>query len=78
VTEDRPELMEEFWGQVRVNVASWLAVAGLLGVGYIAWTVPRSLDLIQRNQEDQRQDMIQLKTDLRSLEVRTTKLEARP
>ena len=37
---------DSFWAQVRTNVVSWLIIAAVGGTGYIAYTVPRMLQLV--------------------------------
>lgn len=39
-----------FWSQVRTNVVSWLIIAAVGGTGYIAYTVPRLLQLVIEGQ----------------------------
>lgn len=68
---------EEFWAQVRLNVTSWMIVCGVAGIGYLGWTVPRTLDLILRNQELHKMQQTEMSTQLRSHEVRITRLETK-
>jgi hypothetical protein len=68
---------EVFWSQVRLNVTSWMIVCGVAGIGYIGYTVPRTLDLIVRNQEMYRMQQSEMSTQLRSHEVRITRIETK-
>ena len=78
-----PSPRPTFWGQIWVNTASWLIVCGVAGVAYIAFTVPRMLDAVLRNQDAVKEDMAQVRAEvaetragLRAVELRTLRLEA--
>lgn len=43
---------EGFADKIRVNVVSWLVIAAIGGVAYVAYTVPRQIDHVIRNQEE--------------------------
>lgn len=68
---------EEFWAQVRLNVTSWMIICGVAGIGYLGYTVPRTLDLILRNQEIHRTQQTEMSTQLRSHELRITRIETK-
>jgi hypothetical protein len=74
---DKPPL-RPLWSQIWVNTASWLIVCSVLGVGYIAYTVPRMLDTVLANQESYQADVIDIKARLLDVENRTMRLEVRP
>lgn len=75
MAEPEDDLSVDFWHQVRLNVTTWLILAGVGGIGYISYTVPRQLDLILQNQGLQKQEITQIKADLRSHDRRLTQLE---
>jgi hypothetical protein len=77
MTVDDDQGAADFWHQVRLNVTSWLIVAGVGGIGYISYTVPRQLDLILRNQEITRAEITQIKADLKDHNRRITQLETK-
>ncbi len=66
-----------FWAQVRLNVVSWLIIAAVGGVGYIAYTVPRLLQLVIEGQERLETEVSEARRLLVSHERRLTVLELR-
>lgn len=70
-----PSPRPTFWGQIWVNTASWLIVCGVAGVAYIAFTVPRMLDAVLRNQEAVKEDVAQIRAQMLSHETRILRLE---
>lgn len=64
-----------FWQQVRLNVVSWLIIAGVSGVGYISYTVPKLLQVVIANQEQLQKEAESFKGALTSLDRRVTVLE---
>jgi hypothetical protein len=66
-----------FWAQVRTNVVSWLIIAAVGGTGYIAYTVPRMLQLVLEGQERLTLQTVELQKNLASHERRLTLLELR-
>ena len=66
-----------FWSQVRTNVVSWLIIAAVGGTGYIAYTVPRMLQLVIEGQERLTLQTVELQKNLASHERRLTLLELR-
>jgi hypothetical protein len=75
---EKPPDLKPFWSQIWVNTASWLIICTVLGVGYIAYTVPRMLDLVLRNQDQLRTDVQSNKAVLLGHENRILRLEAEP
>lgn len=70
-----PSPRPTYWGQIWVNTASWLIVCGVAGVAYIAFTVPRMLDAVLRNQEAVKEDVAQIRAQMLSHETRILRLE---
>ena len=66
-----------FWQQVRLNVVSWLIIAAVGGVGYIAYTVPRLLTIVIAGQEQLQDEVTEARRSLATLERRVTVLELR-
>lgn len=71
VTDDR----DPFWDDVKRNVAAWLIITGIAGVGYMAVSIPSRMDRIILNQDAFREDVRGLQNDVGSLKERITALE---
>jgi hypothetical protein len=82
--EPPPEPGRQFWLDVEQQVAAGLILAAVAGVGFLAWTVPRQLDLILANQKAifERAAAIEVRLDraegnIQGLDHRITRMEAR-
>lgn len=64
-----------FWTQVRTNVVSWLIIAAVGGTGYIAYTVPRMLQLVLEGQERLTIQSVEHQKIVTELQRRVTILE---
>jgi hypothetical protein len=65
----------EMMDRVKANVFSWLVIAGIGGVIFLSYTVPRQLDSIQQNQETLKTVVEQHARELMELRERTGQLE---
>lgn len=73
------------WRGVEEQVAAGLILLAACGIGFIAWTVPRQLDLVLQAQRAFTERiaamegrLIKVEDDVQGLDRRTTRLEARP
>lgn len=73
------------WKGVEEQVAAGLILLAACGIGFIAWTVPRQLDLVLQAQRSftERISVMEgrlgkVEDDVQGLDRRTTRLEARP
>ncbi len=67
---------DPFWDEVRRHVVSWLIIAGVGGIGYLAVQVPIRLDRVLINQETFQSELREFKTELQDIEVRLGRVEA--
>lgn len=68
---------DEFWYGVRQHVTSWLVVGGFLGLAWLGYTLPRQLDHVLRNQEEQKTQLDSLENQVREHAIRLTRIEAK-
>ena len=73
------------WKGVEEQVAAGLILLAACGIGFIAWTVPRQLDLVLQAQKTFTERivviegrLVKVEGDVQGLDRRTTRLEARP
>lgn len=66
---------DPFWDEVRRHVTSWLIIAGIGGVGYLAVSVPVQINQVLSSQERVQQDVQVLQKHLMLLEQRMDSLE---
>ena len=72
------------WREVLQQVAAWGILAAVSGIGFIAYTVPRSLDAIQAGQKAIAERAVSvegrvtaLESDVGGIDDRVTRLEVR-
>lgn len=66
---------DAFWTQVRLNVTTWLILSAVAGIGYLGYTVPRMLEQVLKAQEWHSKQLVELATQLRTHEIRITRIE---
>ncbi len=73
------------WKGVEEQVAAGLILLAACGIGFIAWTVPRQLDLVLQAQKAFTERisviegrLVKVEDDVQGLDRRTTRLEAQP
>jgi hypothetical protein len=73
------------WKGVEEQVAAGLILLAACGIGFIAWTVPRQLDLVLQAQRVFTERVAamegrlgKVENDVQGLDRRTTRLEAQP
>lgn len=84
--EQKPDGNSRFsWKGVEEQVAAGLILLAACGIGFIAWTVPRQLDLVLQAQRvfaerfaAMESRLGQVENHVDGLDRRTTRLEARP
>ena len=65
------------WREVLQQVAAWGILAAVSGIGFIAYTVPRSLDAIQAGQKAIAERAVSVEGRVTALESRVTRIEVR-
>ena len=69
--------MKSFWQEAFAQAVGGLIIAGLGGVGYLCWSVPRQLDQVLQNQQRMADRFVMVEARLGKAEESISGLQTR-